>query len=321
MKIGGVRLNNNILMAPMAGVSDMPFRVLCHEQGCGLVYTEMVSAKAILFNNPKTDILLQTHPNEGPVGVQLFGNDPRILSEMAKKIDCDGVTLFDVNMGCPVPKIFNNGEGSALMKSPELVGRIVEALTLAVNKPITVKIRKGIDDEHVNAVEIALIAEASGAKAITVHGRTKEQYYGGKADWDIIKKVKEAVKIPVIGNGDVFTAIDAKDLLEVTGCDGVMVARGAQGNPWIFKEINHFFSTGELLNRPSEEEIFKTIIRHAQMLEEAKGEYTAMREMRKHISWYTKGMKNSNKMRSEMNQIETMDMLMVQLEKLTRTIN
>ncbi len=316
MRIGDVLLENNILMAPMAGVSDMPFRVLCHEQGCGLVYTEMVSAKAIMYNNPKTDLLLQVHPDEGPVGVQLFGADPQILSEMAKRIDCEAVALFDVNMGCPVPKVFNNGEGSALMKYPALVGEIVTALTKAVHKPVTIKIRKGIDDAHVNAVEIAKIAEASGAKAVTVHGRTREQYYSGKADWDIIKRVKESVKIPVIGNGDVFTAKDAKHLMDVTGCDGVMVARGAQGNPWIFSEINHYLKTGELLERPSQEEIIGAIIRHARMLIGAKGEFVAMREMRKHISWYTKGMKNSSKMRNEINQIETIDMLELQMQRL-----
>lgn len=316
MKIGDILLDNNILLAPMAGVTDMAFRVLCHEQGCGLVYTEMVSAKAIMYNNPKTDLLLQVHPEEGPVGVQLFGNDPKILSEMAKKIDCEAVALFDVNMGCPVPKVFNNGEGSALMKNPELIGLIVRTLTEAVKKPVTVKIRKGIDDAHVNAVEIAQIAEANGAKAITVHGRTREQYYSGKADWDIIRQVKNAVKIPVIGNGDVFSASDAKDLLDFTGCDGIMVARGAEGNPWIFNEINHFLKTGELLKRPSKEAIIATILKHALMLKESKGEYIAMREMRKHISWYTKGMKNSNKMRKDINEIETMDMLIDQMENL-----
>ncbi|PKM95162.1 MAG: tRNA dihydrouridine synthase DusB [Firmicutes bacterium HGW-Firmicutes-1] len=305
MNIGKLELGNKVLLAPMAGVTDMPFRLLCKEQGCGLVYTEMVSAKAIMYRNPKCDLLLQTHKAEGPVGVQLFGSDPKILAEMAQKIDSDAVSVFDVNMGCPVPKVVNNGEGSALMRNPKLIGEIVKAISDRVEKPVTVKIRKGFDESSINAVEVAKIAEANGANAITIHGRTREQYYSGKADWDIIRQVKAAVAIPVIGNGDIFSPIDAKRMLEVTGCDGVMVARGAQGNPWIFKEILHYLETSELLERPSISEIVDTIMRHTKLLIDLKGEYIGVREMRKHISWYTKGMKNSSKIRQEINHVES----------------
>lgn len=314
MKIGNVTLKNNILLAPMAGITDIVFRRLCHEQGCGMTFTEMVSAKAILYNNPKTELLFEIHPEEGPVGIQLFGNDPTIIAEMAGEIDNDLITLFDINMGCPVPKVFNNNEGSALMKNPKLVGEIVRKMSDTVKKPVTVKIRKGINNNIINAVEIAKIAEANGASAVTVHGRTREQYYSGKADLEIIKKVKEAVKIPVIGNGDIFGAKDAEQMLEYTGCDGIMVARGAQGNPWIFKEILNYFETGIILPKPNTDEIINTIIRHAKMLIEAKGEYIGIREMRKQAAWYTKGMKNAAKIRTDINKIETIDMLKMQLE-------
>lgn len=304
MQIGNVKIENNVFLAPMAGVTDMPFRVLCKEQGCGVVYTEMVSAKAILYNNQKTHLLLQTDPAERPVAVQLFGSDPRILAEMAKRIDNEDILLFDVNMGCPVPKVVNNGEGSALMRDPQRVGEIVYALSRAVDKPVTVKIRKGFSDKAVNAVEIAQIAEANGAAAVTVHGRTREQYYSGKADWTIIRDVKAALKIPVIGNGDIFHAKDATEMMEQTGCDGVMVARGAQGNPWIFREIRHRMLTGEELARPSVQEVTAMLMRHGEMLIVAKGEYIAMREMRKHLTWYTKGMRHGAQLRKDANEIE-----------------
>lgn len=316
MKIGNIEIGNPILLAPMAGVTDMPFRVLCKEQGCDLAYTEMVSAKALFYQNVKTEVLLQTDPKEGQVGVQLFGSDPKILSDMAGKIDNESIALIDVNMGCPVPKVVNNGEGSALMKNPKLIGEIVKALTDNVKKPVTVKIRKGFNDDSVNAVEVAKIAEANGASIITVHGRTREQYYSGKADWNIIKEVKKAVSIPVIGNGDIFSAQAAKRMFEETECDGIMVARGAQGNPWIFKEIKHYLQKGELLERPTIEEIVEMILRHCQNLIAYKGEYIGIREMRKHTSWYTKGIKNASHIRHEINQVETYDELKQLIEGL-----
>jgi nifR3 family TIM-barrel protein len=303
MKIGNVELKNNIFLAPMAGVTDLPFRLLCKEQGCGLVYSEMVSAKAIYFNNKKTNQLLEIHEEEKPVAVQLFGSDPKLIGEMAKKIDNDLIDIFDINMGCPVPKVVNNNEGSALMKNPELVGEIVRHISKAVEKPVTIKIRKGFNEENVNAVDIAQIAEENGAAAVAVHGRTREQYYSGKADWDIIKQVKEAVSIPVIGNGDIFEAVDAKEMLNYTKCDGIMIGRGCQGNPWIFREVIHFLQTGQLMEKPTREEIIETIMRHAKMLIQVKGEYIAIREMRKHVSWYTRGMYNSTRMRKEINMI------------------
>ena len=237
LTIGNVSLANPVILAPMAGVSDLPFRLLCHEQGAGMVCSEMISAKAILYHNKNTEELMQIHPDEGPVSLQLFGSDPDIVSEMAKRIEERPFAVMDLNMGCPVPKVVNNGEGSALMKNPLLAGKIIEKTAKAIQKPLTVKIRKGFDDAHVNAVEMAKIAQESGAAAVAVHGRTREQYYSGTADWDIIAQVKQAVKIPVIGNGDVVDAASALRLFEQTGCDGYMIARGAEGNPWFFRQI------------------------------------------------------------------------------------
>ena len=304
MKIGNLELENNVFLAPMAGVTDLPFRILCKEMGCGLVYSEMVSAKGILYDNKNTTEPLEIDPKERPVAVQLFGSDPEILGAMAKKIEQYPIDIIDVNMGCPAPKIVKNGEGSCLMKTPELVGRIVKSLVESQSKPVTIKFRKGFDDDHVNAVEIAKIAEANGASAVAVHGRTREQYYSGKADWDIIKQVKEAVNIPVIGNGDVFTPQDAKNLLEHTGCDAIMVGRGAQGNPWIFKRILHYLQTGELLPEPTAEERVEKALRHAQMLIDYKGEYIGVREMRKHMAWYMKGMPGAAELRGKLNYAE-----------------
>lgn len=309
MRIGNVELDNNIILAPMAGVTDLPFRLLCKEQGAGLICTEMVSAKAISFHNKNTEALLETRQEERPVSLQLFGSDPDIISEMAAYIEERPFDILDINMGCPVPKVAGNGEGSALMQNPKLVEAIVTKTVKAIRKPVTVKIRKGFTKDQINAVEIAKIAEASGASAVAVHGRTRDQYYAGEADWDIIRQVKEAVSIPVIGNGDVDSGQKAKRMLEQTGCDGVMVGRAVRGNPWLFREISAYLKTGEVLPRPDQEEVIQMMLRHARMQIEYKGEYIGMREMRKHISWYTAGYPHSAKLRSAVNEVETYEEL------------
>lgn len=314
LQIGDVILKNNVILAPMAGVTDLPFRLLCKEQGAGLLCMEMVSAKAIYYNNKNTETLMQIEPEDRPVSLQLFGSDPVIMSEMAKRIEDRPFDILDINMGCPVPKVVNNGEGSALMKNPGLVRKIVTSVSKAIKKPLTVKIRKGFDENNINAVEIAKIIEDSGAAAVAVHGRTRQQYYSGKADWDIIRQVKEAVSIPVIGNGDVDSPQKAKQLLEETGCDGIMVGRATEGNPWIFREISHYLDTGELLPHPALEEVKEMILRHARLQLEYKGEYTGMREMRKHVAWYTAGFPHSARLRGAVNEIESMEQLMVLLD-------
>ena len=314
LTIGNVELKNNVILAPMAGVTDLPFRVLCKEQGAGLLCMEMVSAKAIYYGSKSTEELMKISPAEMPVSLQLFGSDADIMADMAKKIEEKPFAVLDINMGCPVPKVVNNGEGSALMKNPKLAEEIITKMVRAVKKPVTVKIRKGFDEAHLNAVEMAKIAEASGAAAVAVHGRTREQYYAGKADWDCIRAVKEAVKIPVIGNGDVTDALSAERLLKETGCDGVMVGRAAQGNPFIFREITEYLETGVIPPKPTPAEVRATIERHARMQMEEKGEYTGVREMRKHLSWYTVGYPNSAKYRQMINSMETMEELLHSLD-------
>jgi nifR3 family TIM-barrel protein len=309
LKIGNVTLENRVILAPMAGVTDLPFRLLCREMGAGLVCMEMVSAKAIYYNNKNTEELLEVHPGEMPASLQLFGSDPDIVAQMAARIEERPYAFIDFNMGCPVSKVVNNGEGSALMKNPKLVEELLTKLVKAVQKPVTVKIRKGFDDEHVNAVEIAKIAENCGVAAIAVHGRTRMQYYSGKADWDIIRRVKEAVSVPVIGNGDVTGPESAKALMEQTGCDGVMIGRAAQGNPWIFRETTTYLDNGILLPRPTHQEKKEIVLRHAALQEQYKGEYTAVREMRKHLAWYTVGMPHSARFRGMINTLETMEEL------------
>ena len=316
LQIGNVTLENNLILAPMAGVSDLPFRLLCREQGAGLVCMEMVSAKAILYKNRNTEELLTIDPKEHPVSLQLFGSDPDIISEIAKQIEERPFDILDLNMGCPVPKVVNNGDGSALMKNPRLAGEIIEKTARAIKKPLTVKIRKGFDDAHVTAVELAHIAQESGAAAVAVHGRTREQYYAGHADWDIIRQVKEAVSIPVIGNGDIRTPEDVAAMAEQTGCDGYMIARGAEGNPWIFRQILHYFETGEHLSRPDFSEVTEMLLRHAKMQIDCKGDYTGIREIRKHAAWYTAGYRNSSKLRGRINEVENYE----QLEALFREV-
>lgn len=309
LTIGNVVMDNPLVLAPMAGVTDLPFRLLCKEQGAGLVCMEMVSAKAIYYNNKNTEALLEIDTREKPVSLQLFGSDPEIMAAMAHRIEDRPFDILDINMGCPVPKVVNNGEGSALLKNPELVRKIVTAVVKAVDKPVTVKIRRGFDEDSVNAVEIAKIIEDCGAAAVAVHGRTREQYYSGKADWDIIRQVKEAVSIPVIGNGDVTSPETAVALMEQTGCDGIMIGRAVRGNPWLFSEILHYMETGEHKARPIMEEVREMILRHTRMQVELKGEYTALREMRKHVAWYTAGFPHSARLRARTNEISTMQEL------------
>ncbi len=289
MFIGNVELKNNVFMAPMAGVTDKPYRTICMEMGCGLVYSEMVSAKGLFYNSANTEKLMDCESGCGPYAIQLFGSEPEIMAGMAKKIEDMPFDIIDVNMGCPAPKIVKNGDGSALMKNVSLAGEIISAMVQSQKKPVTVKFRKGFDEETINAVEFAKAMEKAGAAAVAVHGRTREQYYSGKADWDIIKEVKKAVNIPVIGNGDITSPQTAKAMFDYTDCDAIMIGRASEGNPWIFKRITHYINTGELLPEPTNKEKAETVIQHAKMLIDFKGEYIGVREMRRHLAFLYKG--------------------------------
>lgn len=315
-KIGSVEIENPFVLAPMAGVTDLPFRGLCKEQGAGLICTEMVSAKAISFHNKNTKALMEINPKEHPVSLQLFGNEPELMAEVARSIEEQPFDILDINMGCPVPKVVNNGEGSALLKDPALIGKIVREISHAIKKPVTAKIRIGFEGYDVDPVEIAKIIEDAGGAAVAVHGRTRQQYYAGEANWEVIGRIKDAVSIPVIGNGDVDSPLKAEALLKQTGCDGVMIGRAVRGNPWIFREMNHYFQTGELLPRPSSEEIREMILRHARAQIALKGEFTGIREMRKHVAWYTAGMRHSAGLRRASNTIESYEALQELLMKL-----
>ena len=314
-KIGNINIEGGLCLGPMAGVSDLPFRRLCKEMGASLLVTEMVSAKAIYFKNKNTEPLMKIDKDEHPVALQLFGSDPDIIALMAAQIENRDFDIFDFNMGCPVPKIVNNGEGSALMKNPKLVEEILSKLVKSVKKPVTLKIRKGFNEDNINAVEIAKIAEASGVSAIAVHARTREQYYSGKADWSIIKAVKSNLGIPVIGNGDVVDGKSAKEMYEYTGCDGIMIARAARGNPWIFKEIRGYLN-GEIIEKPEKDEIVDMILKHCKLQMQYDDEIMAIRKMRKHVAWYTHGMKGSSALRDRVNHVERYD----ELERLLRSV-
>lgn len=305
MKIGNLNLDNKVFLSPMAGVTDLPFRLICKEQDCGMLYTEMVNAKALCYDDQNTKKMLKIEEEEHPVAIQIFGSDPEYMGGAAKILNSYPNEILDINMGCPAPKVVKNGDGSALLKNPELAAKVLRAVVDNSEKPVTLKIRKGWDDTCINAVEIAKISQDCGISAIAVHGRTREQYYSGKADWDIIKEVKQNVSIPVIGNGDVFEVEDAINMLNKTNCDAIMIGRGAQGNPWIFKRINHYMQTGEILPDPTLEEKIDTAMKHLKLAVQEHGEYVAVREMRKHIAWYLKGLRNSAKVRDEINKIES----------------
>ncbi|MCC0647607.1 tRNA dihydrouridine synthase DusB [Clostridioides sp. ZZV15-6598] len=314
MKVGNLELKNKVFLSPMAGVTDLPFRLICKEQECGLLYTEMINGKALCYDDENTKKMLKIEKEEHPVAVQIFGSEPDFMGRAAEIMNEYPNEILDINMGCPAPKVVKNGDGSALMKNPKLAEQVLKAVVKNSKKPVTLKIRKGWDDNSVNAVEIAKMAEACGISALAIHGRTREQYYTGKADWDIIADIKKNLNIPVIGNGDVFTIEDSINMLDKTGCDAIMIGRGAQGNPWIFKRINHYMNTGEILPEPTLNEKISTAIKHLKLAVEEHGEYVAVREMRKHIAWYLKGLRNSARLRDEINKIEDYQEVVSKLE-------
>ena len=319
MKIGNVQFDNEVFLSPMAGVTDLPFRTICKEKGCGMLYTEMINAKALCYDDENTKKMLRMDKDEHPVAVQIFGSDPEFMGKAAIIMNQYPNEILDINMGCPAPKVVKNGDGSALLKNPELAAKVLKAVVGNSEKPVTLKIRKGWDDNSVNAVEIAKIAEQAGISALAIHGRTREQYYSGKADWDIIKEIKDSISIPVIGNGDVFEIEDAINMLEKTNCDAIMIGRGAQGNPWIFNRINHYMQTGEILAKPTAEEKISTAIEHMKLAVAEHGEYVAVREMRKHIGWYIKGLKNSARYRDEINKLTDCESVIMKLKELSLT--
>lgn len=315
MKIGNVELNSDVLLGPMAGVTDLAFRKICMAFDCGLLVTEMVSSKAMHYNDKKTAKLLELDPAE-IAAIQIFGSEPEIMAEAAETLNTHSNKILDINMGCPAPKIVKNGDGSALMKNPKLAGEIIKAVVDRSIKPVTVKIRKGWDGTCINAVEIALIAEANGASAVVVHGRTRDQFYSGTADYNIIKEVKNALVIPVIGNGDVFGIEDAVRMKEETACDGIMIARGAQGNPWLLREVAQYLKTGEIIDKPSFEEKIEVALKHFDLLIQIKGEHIGLLEMRKHASWYIKGMQGASKIKTEINRSKDIE----EVKKLLRSL-
>ncbi|MGM9531277.1 tRNA dihydrouridine synthase DusB [Intestinibacter sp.] len=319
MNIGNVSLDNRVFLSPMAGVTDLPFRLICKQKGCGMLYTEMINAKALCYNDENTKKMTKIEDEEHPIAIQIFGSEPEYMGRATEILNSHPNEILDINMGCPAPKVVKNGDGSALMRNPKLAEEVMRAVVENSTKPVTLKIRKGWDDQSINAVEIAKIAEQSGISAVAIHGRTREQYYSGNADWDIIKEIKDAISIPVIGNGDVFEIEDAINMLEKTNCDAIMIGRGAQGNPWIFNRINHYMETGEILPKPTAEEKINTAIEHMKLAVEEHGEYVAVREMRKHIGWYIKGLKNSARYRDEINKLTDSEGVIMKLRELSLT--